>query len=80
MQGNSIEEKTSNIITWFMHNEVKEKPKSNPSSKSKQKRGKIISTGNQKTFSIESTQETKVTYRVWVAELECVWDMMIKEI
>ena len=53
MQGNSIEEKTSNIINWFMHNEVKEKPKSNPSSKSKRKRGKIISTGNQKIFSIE---------------------------
>ena len=58
MQGNSIEEKTVNIIDWFIHNEVKEKPKSNPSSsKSKRKRGKIISTGNQKTFSIEPTQE-----------------------
>ena len=53
MQGNSIEEKTSNIINWFMHNEVKEKPKSNPSSSSKAKRKR----GNQKTFSIESTQE-----------------------
>ena len=53
MQGNSIEEKTVNIINWFMHNVVKEKPKSNSpaSSKSKRKRG------NQKTFSIELTQE-----------------------
>ena len=53
MQGNSIEEKTVNIIDWFIHNEVKEKPKSNPSSTSKSKRKR----GNQKTFSIESTQE-----------------------
>jgi len=53
IQGNSIEEKTVNIIDWFIHNEVKEKPKSNPSSTSKSKRKR----GNQKTFSIESTQE-----------------------
>ena len=53
MQGNSIEEKTVNIIDWFIHNEVKEKPKSNPSSTSKSKRKR----GNQKTFSIELTQE-----------------------
>ena len=38
IQGNSIEEKTSNIINWFMHNEVTNKPKSNPSSTSKRKR------------------------------------------
>ena len=30
IQGNSIEEKASNIINWFMHNEVKEKPKNIP--------------------------------------------------
>ena len=53
MQGNSIEEKTVNIIDWFIHNEVKEKPKSNPSSTFKSKRKR----GNQKAFSIESTQE-----------------------
>ena len=35
MQGNSIKEKTVNITDWFIHNEVKEKPKSNPSSTSK---------------------------------------------
>ena len=27
MQGNTIEEKTSNIINWFMHNKMKKKPK-----------------------------------------------------
>ena len=26
MQGNSFEEKTSNIIDWFIHGEVREKP------------------------------------------------------
>ena len=36
---------------------MKKQPIHNSSSKSKRKRGKIISTGNQKTFSIESTQE-----------------------
>ena len=53
MHGNSIEEKTVNIIDWFIQEEVKEKPKSNLSSASKSKRKR----GNQKTFSIESTQE-----------------------
>jgi len=53
MHGNSIEEKTLNIVDWFIQEEVKEKPKSNPSSASKPKRKR----GNQKTFSIESTQE-----------------------
>ena len=37
IQGNSIEEKTSNIINWFMHNEATNKRKSNPSSISKRK-------------------------------------------
>ena len=40
IQGNTIEEKTSNIINWFMHNEVTEKPKSNPSSTTQQKKRK----------------------------------------
>jgi hypothetical protein len=53
MHGNSIEVKTLNIVDWFIQEEVKEKPKSNPSSASKPKRKR----GNQKTFSIESTQE-----------------------
>ena len=35
MQGNSIEEKTWNIIDWFMHATVREKPITTPSSKSK---------------------------------------------
>jgi hypothetical protein len=55
MHGNSIEEKTLNIIDWFIQEEVKEKPKSNPSSASKPKRKR----GNQKTFSVESTQDDK---------------------
>ena len=53
MQGNSIEEKTSNIINWFMHGEVKQKPINNPSSKSKRKRGKMTPT----ILSVESIQE-----------------------
>ena len=57
IQGYSIEEKILNIINWFVHNEVKDKPKTNPSSASKRKRGKMISTGNHKTISIESTQQ-----------------------
>ena len=27
IEGKTIEEKTSNIIKWFMHNEVSDKPK-----------------------------------------------------
>ena len=38
-QGKTIEEKNSNIINWFMHNQVTDKPKSNPSSNSKQNNG-----------------------------------------
>ena len=63
MQGNSFEEKTSNIIDWFIHGEVREKPMTTPSSKSKpmttpsskskRKRGKITTT----ILSVESTQE-----------------------
>ena len=53
MQGNSFEEKTSNIIDWFIHGEVREKPIKNPSSKSKRKRGKMTPT----ILSVESTQE-----------------------
>ena len=40
--GNATEEKTSNIIDWFIHNDVPNKPKSNPSSASKRKRGKQL--------------------------------------
>ena len=42
IEGKTIEEKTSNIFQWFMHNEVTDKPKSNLSSKSKRKRGKML--------------------------------------
>ena len=55
MQGNSFKEKTSNIIDWFMHGEVKEQPIHNSSSKSKGKKGKMIPT----TLSVESMQEDK---------------------
>jgi hypothetical protein len=64
IQGNSIEEKASNTINWFIHNEVKDKPKSNHSSTSKRKRGKMISTGNQKQFLSSQRKKTKVPYLV----------------
>ena len=35
IEGRTIEEKTTNVINWFMHNEVSDKPKSSTSFDSK---------------------------------------------
>ena len=37
MKGKTIEEKTSNIIKWFIHNKIPDKPITTPSCRSKQK-------------------------------------------
>ena len=73
-QGNSIEEKTWNIIEWFMHGTVKEKPMTTPSSKSKRKRGKMIPT----TLSVESSQEDKSNLPSIGCRIRMCVDMMIK--
>ena len=40
MKGKTIEEQNSNIIKWFMHNEIPDKPTNTPSRTSKQKKRK----------------------------------------
>ena len=52
-----MEEKTSNIIKWFMHNEVSDKPRNTTSFNSKRKKGRCDDKEKQKAISIESTQE-----------------------
>ena len=57
MKGKTIEEKTYNIIKWFIHNEILDKPITTPSRRSKQKKGINDGEGKNKPISIESTQE-----------------------
>ena len=41
IKGKTIKEETLNIIKWFIHNEIPDKPVNTPSRRSKQKKSKI---------------------------------------
>ena len=57
MKEKSIEEKSYDIISWFIHNEIPDKPITTPSRRSKQKKGINDDEERNKAISIESTQE-----------------------
>ena len=60
IKGKTIEEETFNIIKWFIHNEIPDKPVNTLSHRSKQKKSKIDDEGKNPTISIKSTQEDEI--------------------
>ena len=76
MKGKTIEEKTYNIIKWFIQNEIPDKPITTPSRRSKQKKGINDDEGKIKQFQLIQHKKTKTKYQVWAAEFEYFLDTM----
>ena len=73
----SIEEKTTNIINWFMFHDISNEPKT--SNLFWFKKRSYEAEERQKSISIASTQDEEHMQKLLLAELRCKWGMELIE-